>query len=223
MNNVLLALTLSLSLFSCDSGKKDSFTTKVYNSNVASSLINSDKELSATRTELGFTSGRKVNHCADYIKEIANSKINEGVNNQLIKSEYLICDVLMLLVDKSYSIVKANNGSVDLLAAKLDLRSFPSSLGPRLDDKSYTLKSVSGNKLIINEGHVIYNTEEWQYRIELIAVSDINNNKKDDWVLWFSDESKEGNYRGYQTLVIYDIYSEEQVFSAKTYPLLISE
>lgn len=217
MNNIVLAFTISLFLFSCDSGKKGSFTTKVYNSNVASSLINSDKELSATRTELSFVSGSKVNNCVEYIKNIANSKINEGVNNQLIKSEYLICDVLSLLENKRYSIVKANNELVGLLATKLDLRSFPSSFGPRLDEKKYTLKSLAGNKLIINEGHVIYDTEEWQYRIELIAVSDINNNKKDDWMLWFSDESKSGNYRGYQTLVLYDVDTSKNILVDKHY------
>ena len=83
----IVFLTLSLILISCSSENNASFTTKVFNANVAASLINSDKELKMVRTELGFESGNKVNNCADYAKEIKTSNINEGVNNQLIKSE----------------------------------------------------------------------------------------------------------------------------------------
>lgn len=105
-----------------------------------------------------------------------------------------------------------------MLASKLDLRTFPSSLGPRLNDKSYTLKSIAGNNLFIKNNNVIYKTEGWDYRLEVIAVFDVNDNQKDDWIIWFADESKAGNYRSYQTLVIYDVENRKSVISAKNYP-----
>ena len=104
------------------------------------------------------------------------------------------------------------------MSQKLDLRSFPSSFGPRLDDKSYTLEMIAASSLSVKSNSVLYESEDWSYKIELIAMSDVNGNKKEDWILWVTDESKGGNYRNYQTLVVYDVDMSKNNFSAQVYP-----
>ena len=207
----ILVLFSAITLFSCGAENDTSNNIHVFNTLVASSLNNFKQSFNAKRTELEFISGVKVNNCDDYSKEVKKSKISEGVNNQIAKSEYLLCDVLGLLGNKSHSVMKADIYMSNVIANNLDLRSFSSSLGPRLDEKSYTLKSVAGSNLLIKENNIIYETEGWYYKIELIATADINSNKKEDWILWVTDESKSGNYRSYQTIVLYDIDTAKRV------------
>ena len=75
---------------------------------------------------------------------------------------------------------------------------------------NWDLSEISKQKWYSDE------TAEWRYRLELVAISDIDKNGKPDWVLWLSDESKSGNYRGYQTLIAYDV-KQGNTISAKPY------
>ena len=214
----VLVFSLSFILFSCGSEQNTLNKTKVFNSTVATSLAKYKKTFDAIKTEMQFSSGKKANSCSTYSKETKVSKIAEGVNNQLVKSEYLVCDVLMLLGNEAYSISKFDTKLSHMLSQKLDLRSFPSSFGPRLDDKNYTLEMIAASSLSVKSNSVVYESEDWYYKIELIAMSDVNGNKKEDWILWVTDESKDGNYRNYQTLVVYDVDMSKNNFSAQVYP-----
>ena len=158
-----------------------------------------------------------MNSCNAYSKEVEKSKISEGVNNQLAKSEYLLCDVLGLLGNKSFSTVKSRVNMSNVIANNLDLRSFPSSLGPRLDDLSHTIKSIAENNLTVKDNNIIYDTEDWHYKIELIATADINSNKKEDWIVWVTDESKLANYRSYQTLILNDVDTLKKIIATHVY------
>ena len=213
----MLMLVSAIALFSCSVEKYLSNTTHVFNTDVASSLNNFKQSFNSKRAEIQFVSGVKVNNCEAYSKEIIKSKISEGVNNQIVKSEYLLCDVLQLLGNKSYSVVKPNLNISNMIANRLDLRSFPSSLGPRLDDNSYTIKSIAGNDLVVKADSVMYETPDWYFKLELVATGDVNANKKEDWILWVTDESKSGNYRSYQTLVLYDVDASKNIIAAQSY------
>lgn len=207
----MLMLVSSIILFSCSAEKDTTITTHVFNADVASSLNNFKQSFNSKKVELEFVSGVKVNNCDVYSKEVEKSKISEGVNNQIAKSEYLFCDILDLLGNKTYSVMKPDVKMSNVIANKLDLRSFPSSLGPRLDDKSYTIKNIAGNDLVVKTNSVTYETTDWNFKIELVATADINANKKEDWILWVTDESKSGNYRSYQTLVLYDVDTSKNI------------
>jgi len=218
-----LLFILSIVLIACNSeqgslNEKRIYNNYVYNSSVSDSLNDFDGVFNKTRIELEFEFGRKANSCKTYKKFIKTSQVKEGVNNFSVKSEYLLCDALILLDKKTYISHNAKTSEIDLLAGKLDLRSFPSSLRPRLDDKNMTLAKIAGNDLLVNGNHVIYETADWYYKIELIAKTDINGNQKNDWLLWFSDESKAGNYRGYQTLIVYDVGQQDHLISAQIFP-----
>lgn len=213
----ILVLISALTLFSCSTEKDISITTSVFNADVASSLKNFKQSISSKRAEIEFISGVKVNSCDAYLNEVKKSKISEGINNKIAKSEYLLCDVLGVLGNKSYSVMKSDPNMSNVIANKLDLRSFPSSLGPRIDSKSHTIKSIAGNDLVVKDNSVIYETPDWNLKFELVATADINVNKKEDWVLWVIDESKSGNYRSYQTLVLYDVDTSKNILVDQRY------
>lgn len=218
MKRKIFVVILSFTLFSCNSEQSEFNKTQVFNPVVASSLNNLSKELKNRRTVLEFMSGAKANDCNTYLAEAKSSEIKEDINNQMVKSEYLICDALNLLGGKPYSVVNADQSMSNTIASRLDLRSFPSTYRPRLDDKNYTLKSIAGNKLKITGNNIIDESKDWYFKLELIAITDINEDKKPDGILWVTDESKSGNYRGYQTIVVYDINASKNKLKAQVYP-----
>ncbi|MGD9386414.1 MAG: hypothetical protein PVF28_07655, partial [Thioalkalispiraceae bacterium] len=137
--------------------------------------------------------------------------IKEGVNNQIIKNEYLECDVLSLLGDSSFTREKQKVSTGEALATRLDLRTFPSSLFRRVDDNAYTLKQVAGKQTSSTQHTVVYETDDWFYRLEVVAQADLNKNGEPDWIVWLFDEAKTGNYRSYQTLIIYDPAKQDKL------------
>lgn len=213
----MLLVICAIGLFSCSSEKEPSAGTHVFNTTVSSSLNNFKQSFNSKKTELQFDSGIKVDNCNTYSKEVKKSRVTEDVNNQAVKSEYLLCDVLELLRNKSFLEMKSNADINNVIANKLDLRTFPSSFGPRLDDKNYTIKSIAGADLIVKSNNVTYETADWNFKLELIATTDINSNKKYDWIIWVVDESKTGNYRAYQTVILYDVDDSMSRISATAY------
>lgn len=214
----MLLMFSAIALFSCSSEKDTSNNIHIFNTTVASSLNDFKQSFNAKRAELKFISGVKVNSCDAYSKEVKKSKVSEGVNNQIARSEYLLCDALQMLGNQPYSVMKADENISHTIANNLDLRSFPSSFGPRLDDESHTLRKIVSNNLAIKGNSVVYETADWYFKLELIAANDINANNIEDWILWVADESKTGNYRSYQTIVIYDVDTSKNTINAKTYP-----
>ena len=45
----------------------------------------------------------------------------------------------------------------------------------------------------------------WSYVLSVMLVGDFDRNGSVDWLLWLTDEAVEGNYRGYQSLLIKDV------------------
>ena len=74
-----------------------------------------------------------------------------------------------------------------------------------LDEKKFSLKQLGANAVKTEATSASYETTDWHYRLEWVATLDANNNGKADWVVWLTDEAKDGNYLQYQTLVIYDV------------------
>lgn len=175
----------------------------VYNNELTNAL-QQPEVFKKKRTILEFTSGATGQTCEDYLQLTVSSTVKEEINNQMVKSEYLVCEALALIGDKQLTAADTNVAFGQILATRLDLRSFPSSLFQMLDDQKYTLENLD-TKVKVATTSVTYETQEWHYRLELVATLDVNNNGKVDWVLWLADEAKPGNYRQYQTLVVYDV------------------
>ena len=176
-----------------------------YNVEVIKALQQHEATLKQKRTELQFDSGASAQTCEDYLRLSATETLKEDVANQLVKSEYLVCDVLALVGKKKLGSGHPDGNFGQVLAERVDLRSFPSSLHQMLDEKKFSLKQLGTNAVKKDARAASYDTQDWHYRLELVATLDVNNNGKADWVVWLADEAKDGNYRQYQTLVIHDV------------------
>lgn len=212
---VLSVLTVFLS--GCAAQSKVPDVVILLNDHAAKAISRYSEAVSKKRVPVEFDSGEKADTCESYTRLSAKSTLKEDVANQLGKSEYLMCDVLAIVgnrktlagdIHKTTSYGKA-------LASRLDLRTFPSSFFQMLDEKKNTLTQLN-SKVVTTSTSAISETDEWRYRLELVAVLDVDKNGKPDWVVWLSDESKSGNYRGYQTLIAYDV-AESVVIGAKPY------
>lgn len=176
----------------------------VYNRELADALQR-PAVVEKRRAALTFASGAVAHNCGEYLRLIGRSPIKEDVANQLAKSEYLLCDALALVGDKKLASGTRDVAFGKALADRLDLRSFPSSLAPMLDERKYSFGSLEGAAVKVGPTAAAYDTKDMHYRLEVVATLDINNNARTDWVLWLADEARTGNYRQYQTLVIYDV------------------
>jgi hypothetical protein len=178
-----------------------------------------DNSLSIKRSKLSFSEGKEAYNCKSYFSLFPQYALEESVYNQQVKSEYLICDALKILsgsTGESSDEVKSLALGENLLS-KLDLRTFPSSLNQAASDSSHTLKSLYPNQTSFSGNVAEFQTEDWVLALEVVVVARINDNLEPDWVVWVTDESKSGNYRGYSTIIIYDP-DDKVTFKATTYP-----
>lgn len=175
--------------------------------------------LTKARSPLLLQDGGKVHNCKSYLLQASTHRTEESVNNQMIKSEYLVCDALGILngIKKPgyQDAIHSNYGQQ--IAEKLDLRSFPSSLHRMGDAEKHTLNALFPGQVSTNGNLAILEMDDWTFRLEVVAKANLDNNNQPDWIVWLSDEAKAGNYRAYTTLVIYNPYGEKSI-RAKIYP-----
>lgn len=189
------------------------------NENLEMAYRNSAYELARDRSELSFSDGKVANNCSSYLELTLKYDLEESVNNQQVKSEYLVCDALTILLSATGlggENVDALNLGAQLLS-QLDLRSFPSSLSNASDEDSHTLKELYSSQANALANIAELQTEESAFSLEVVAVAKINDNIFPDWIVWVVDESKIGNYRGYGTLIIFDP-GKKNKFRAIAYP-----
>lgn len=180
-----------------------------------------EHSLKKKRNIFAFDGGQAANDCITYFELISKSPADETIHNQLVKSEYLICDALNIL-SESLGISGITSENLDRggeLLSKLDLRSFPSSLNRASNDETHTLKSLFPRETTSAKNTAKLETDDWAFTMEVVALARINDNSFPDWIVWISDESKSGNYRGYSTLIIYDPEERER-FKGTSYPLV---
>lgn len=214
--HVLSAVTVLLS--GCVAQSKVPDVVILLNDDAAKAVSRYSEAVSKKRVPVEFDSGEKADSCESYMRLAAKSTLKEDVANQLGKSEYLMCDILDIVGNRKIIAgdIHITTAYGTALASRLDLRTFPSSLFQMLDENKYTLAQLNARAVKTTTTSVSSETDEWRYRLELVAVLDVDKNGKLDWVMWLSDESKPGNYRGYQTLIAYDV-AQSGVIGAKPY------
>jgi hypothetical protein len=189
----------------------------VFSATLRQALAQRAQVLTAKRTALPFSDGATADSCATYVHaRNAGAQIAETVDAQLVASEYLICEAVDLLPAREAAVGKTPDKLGARLATQLDLRSFPSSLGPQLDTERYTLAALS-NALKTDDVAATLEDESSTIRFEVAAEADLNGDGKQDWIVWMADESRDGNYRGYATLVIDDATAAGPL-KGKVYP-----
>ncbi|MDH2432115.1 hypothetical protein QCD60_06040 [Pokkaliibacter sp. MBI-7] len=145
-----------------------------------------------------------MSNCEQYLQAKRTSTLAEDVNNIRQSANYLTCDTLALLQHAKVSLPVAGQDYGKALAEQLDLRSFPSSLAQLPDDDRYTLSRLDSAALQLSNTAVRYGTAELNFSLQLMALADVDGDGIDDWVVWMSDEAKEGNYADYEVLLIHD-------------------
>jgi len=173
---------------------------EIFNAGLRQAWANEAQTMSAVRPPLRFANGRTVRDCHGYLAEHASGTVDEAVNNRGIAQAYLVCDALAQL-DQAKALAPAAALPPSYgreLLQRLDLRSFPSSLRPRLGD-NFTLAAIGDAVPQVETHAVTLETEDWRYRFEVIADIVAADGRR-EWLVWFSDEAKAGNYRGYATL-----------------------
>jgi len=217
MIRVLIAVFVALkALIACV--PEDVAKSGIFNEVVAQADRQRTDELARVRVELKLADGSVVSNCTDYLVRGASVSIDESLESQLAKSEYLICEALDLIERSRAPAVVVKTDYGQRLADLLDLRSFPSSLNMRSDDVVHTLSTITVEKLTVDAVSVAMDEPDWHYRLEVVAVRDINGNDTPDWIVWLADEAKQGSYRGYVTLVLLDPMSGSE-FAASPYLL----
>jgi hypothetical protein len=173
---------------------------------VAPSILPEVSERDATwraqRPPLALSAGA-ASSCADYAR-LESSGIRDETPNMVTASQYRICDVLAQIGDDVAVKALTGGGSYgEALATRLDLRSFASSLGPRLEEDRYTLTRLfDPSQLDIKPHGVAVGTSDWSYVLRVVLVGDLDRDGSVDWIVWLDDEARQGSYRAYQTLVI---------------------
>lgn len=192
----------------------------IFDADLSDAYAHFDQSWGKQRNRLSFDGNGTATDCSSYFEKVAKFRIDETVDNQVVKSEYLICDALKLLAD-SFPRVAAESMRVvagKALLSKLDLRTFPSSQNILSDDRSHTLAALYPDRAACDATTARIDTEDWNLTLKIVAAARLNDNAADDWIVWLSDESKTGNYRSYQTLVIYDPSDQHDGLAALAYP-----
>lgn len=172
-------------------------------SDVLPLLKNREREWNKPRTPLALAAG-KASDCASYARLRPSGILDDG-DNQRIKSEYLVCDVLIQVGPvPNPTPLSANDGYGAALATRLDLRSFPSSLGPMVRGQRRTLSGLFGDQVRVESDGALVKTPEMFFSLTVAVVGDLDHDGVLDWLVWLSDEATDGTYRGYETLLIKD-------------------
>jgi hypothetical protein len=218
LGHAICGLLLMALLISCKS-QPISAEQGILDSELSKAYAAYEETMTLKRSRLQFSDGEEVDHCAAYLNAFNDKTIVETTSNQIVKSEYLVCDALNLL-SRSTGVTSANidrNQIGEYLLNKLDTRTFQSSFSRLAEDNKNTLSQLFSDQASSEGASASYETEDWYFNIRAVAVADINKNAEPDWILQLTDESKTGSYRGYATLVIYD-FSSSNKLKAVPYP-----
>jgi len=218
--SAVLALALALASSACKRAT-DPDTTRPLDiplPELRSALGAREQSLQKTRTELRLSDGAVVTICEGYLKaRQAGVRVAEAVEAQLVMSEYLVCDALQALSTAVPAASSSPSTRGEQLAERLDLRSFPSSRGPRVDESKHTLQAL-GDHVTVTAVAASVEDDTWNYQLRIVAEADFDGDDKPDWLVWLTDEARsEGNYRGYSTLLISNVDAPGPLL-AKEYP-----
>ena len=175
----------------------------IYDAGLRDACAHYDQTMVAPRPALRFASGPTVHDCREYLAHRRTTEIDEAVNNRIVAQDYLVCDSVPLLRQAAplgNAGYRPESYGLELLH-RLDLRGFPSSLGPMIDDRHFTLADLAAAPARVEAHAVTVGTADWRYRLEVVA-DVVTAAGEHDWLVWFSDEAKNGNYRSYEPLVV---------------------
>ena len=208
MSPRLFVIALGIPLLSGCAGSRAPASPEIFDRELESTFRDHDREMARPRTPIAFESGRTASSCAGYLDERTRGEISGDVPNHLIESEYVLCEVLALL-RRARPVRGARRPPsfyAQTIAGRLDLRSFRSSLRPRMEDGDQpVMRGLAFLSPATNGFTVVSDTDDWYYSFEVIARADFTDDDSEDWLVLFIDRAKEGTYRDYGVLVVKDV------------------
>jgi hypothetical protein len=219
MKKLKLFCLCCLFLVSCTSNKlQDQDKESILDETLGASYLKMEESESKIRSEIFFDNGKSAKTCNSYLKLSINNRILETIENQLVKSEYLVCDGLSAISRFGlYTGQVQHDAAGERLLHDLDLRSFPNSLKRLTNNDSFTLKKMFPDHSSTSGNVAILDTEDWVLTLKVVAIINDNKATYPNWVMQIADESKSGNYRSYSTFIIYNI-KNDAVLTAMPYP-----
>lgn len=145
----------------------------------------------------------EVNNCQQFINHIAAATVDETISNMHVYAEYQPC-VISRLVDQA----KPSNARFfqenfsSTIIDQLDLSSFASSLGPRLEENKKTLAAFEFSSMTESNHKVEIQDEGWAYEFTLLASGDFTGDGIEDLLVRFLDQSGDASYFSLQTLIL---------------------
>lgn len=193
-------------------------TNNILDETLRLSYLQQGKSKGELKSLLLFDNDKSANDCNSYLKLIKDHNPVESIDNQLVKSEYLLCDSLSAL---SQFEIYPEAVQLEIIGEKLlhnlDLRSFPNSFRRLTSNTSFTLNDLYPDLSSADSNTAVFESSDWVLTLTVAAVVNANDNTYQDWILQVADESKTGNYRNYATFIIYDIKSGSTL-KAVSYP-----
>lgn len=147
----------------------------------------------------------QVSTCQEFVSGIKEGPVNveETTNNMQIFADYQPCITSWMLSRAQPSKKSFLTGDfANLLLDHLDLSSFPSSLGPRLENNKQILEAFHFKDTKTTDKQVTINDNGWTYEFTLLARGDFNSDGIEDLLIRFLDQAGEGNYFSLQTLIL---------------------
>jgi len=213
----LILITLGSFILGCENTPSDNVPSAyIFDTSLKNSYENLNTTLNKKRIEIKFEPDTIVNNCIDYLSQLKSSELFDGVNNKIHQNEYLICEALDLLKSRNVSASNNNEDYGNKLSNRLTLTSYPSSINQESEAYGLTLQKLDPSHLKIGKHSVTRETDDWTYSLQVIASTDLNNDKVDDLIIWLHDKAKAGNYHSYTTLIV-PLYNNDQPLSATPY------
>lgn len=199
------ACALALSLAACASTPGTDNRMLIFDSRLQADYADYAGSMSAPRSPMTTTAGATVASCNDYLAVGGRIDLDFPSGNRLASLEYVVCDLLAALQDAApVADLTSTDDIGQTLATRLDLRSFRSSMHQRTTDEAFTLSDLADHPLTVGKHVVELDSPDWYFKVEAVAVADIDASGRPDWLVRVVDQSLGGTYLTMQPLVIRD-------------------
>ena len=219
MKTLAPALLFAISLLGCAITPPPTNTLLIFDPELRLARREAATAMMAPRQAMTTPSGVSIHNCHAYLSAPDRAEIAAAPANRDAAAGYVLCDSLALLQEASAA--PSDVGDAEMgrsLATRLDLRSFRSSRHQLTTDDAFTLEAVAGQPLDVGPRSAELESPDWYFKLEVIAVADIDGSGKADWLVRVVDQSLKGSYFTVSSVVVVDPV-EHRLLEATAEPL----
>jgi hypothetical protein len=211
-HNTTALVFISFLLMSCSSTQSVNRVYITYEP-VGSAYQYYDRSTEEKRVPLMFDNSAKAETCTEYFQLKNNYEMVENEANFLAAQSYVVCDTILAIkqADQNFNLELATTNVGNVLAEKLDISSFRSSLAKKATENSYTLNALSSVPVEITDYAAISETHEWYFELKVVARIDANADGAEDWLIWVTDKAKTGSYSTIEAYIAYDAINNDRL------------